>query len=48
MKFSKLREIAFQNWIAQPMLAGIIGMAMYYQEDLLEFQNDKSGKTIQN
>lgn len=47
-RFSDLKEIVFPPWITQPMLVDITDVAMQYQEEILELQNDESFKTLFN
>jgi hypothetical protein len=47
-RFSDLKEIDFQCWITQPMVVDLTPVAMQYQEELSEMQNDASIRTLFN
>ena len=39
--FSDLKEIDFPPWITQPMLVDLPDVALQYQEELSEIQNER-------
>ena len=45
-RFSDLIEIDFPPWITQPMLVDLSDVALQYQEELSEIQNDESVKSL--
>ncbi len=45
-RFSDLKEMDFPSWITQPLLVDLSDVAMQYQEELSEIQNDESVKTL--
>jgi hypothetical protein len=45
-RFSDSKEIDFSSWITQPMPVDLTVVAMQYQEEFSEMQNDVSVRTL--
>lgn len=45
-RFSDLKQINFPSWMMQPILANLSDVALEYQQELAELQNDESVKVL--